>query len=78
LLAPAHFASGDRECEPFVVPAAGARNLLPASAEFSTRSALCRWQRAAKSARRLVGITIGHIGVDRRAKIPIAELLPAV
>ena len=40
--------------------------------------AFCRWQRAAKPTRRLVGITIGHIGVDRRAKIPIAELLPAV
>jgi hypothetical protein len=40
LLAAAPFASGDRECEPFVVPAAGARNLLPASAEFSPRSAL--------------------------------------
>jgi hypothetical protein len=40
--------------------------------------AFCRWQRAAKPAQRPVGITIGQIGADRRAKIPIAELLPAV
>jgi hypothetical protein len=72
LLAAAPFPSGDRECEPFVVPAAGARNLLPASAEFSTRSALFAVGGALPTARRLVGTTIGHIGVDRRAKIPVA------
>jgi len=32
--------------------------------------AFCRWQRAAKSAPRLVGITIGHIGVERALKSP--------
>ncbi len=69
----------DRECDPFVAPAAGVRNSLPASQEFSTRSVLfCRWQHSAKSARRLIGITIGRIGADRRAKFPIAQPLPAV
>ena len=40
LLAAAPFASANPEREPFVAPAAGARNSLPASEEFSTRSAL--------------------------------------
>jgi hypothetical protein len=64
----------DRECERFVAPTPGARNSLPASQQFSTRSVLF----CTKSARRLVGITVGHIGADRRAKVPIAHPLPAV
>ena len=59
---------------------------LPPASQFAARvggvqhaiGAFCRWQRAAKSARRLVEITVGHIGADRRTKIPIAHPLPAV
>jgi hypothetical protein len=72
----------DRECDPFVAPAAGVRNSLPASQEFSTRSALfAAGSTPAKSTRRLIGITIGRIGrigADRRAKFPITQPLPAV
>jgi hypothetical protein len=55
------------------------RNSLPASQEFSTRSVLfAAGSTPAKSTRRLIGITIGRIGADRRAKFPIAQPLPAV
>jgi len=64
---------------PFCRACAGVCNSLPASEKVQHAiGAFCRWQHAAKSTRRLIGIPIGRIRADRRAKFPITPPLAAV